>query len=31
MANGFIDKLMTYDDYIANGKVHELREKIGAV
>jgi ATPase subunit of ABC transporter with duplicated ATPase domains len=29
--NGFIDKLMTYDDYIANPKVQELREKIGAV
>ncbi len=28
--NGFIDKLMTYDDYIANPKVQELREKIGA-
>ncbi len=29
--NGFIDKLMTYDDYIANPKVQELREKIGAM
>jgi ATPase subunit of ABC transporter with duplicated ATPase domains len=28
--NGFIDKLMTYDDYIANDKVAELREKLAA-
>jgi len=29
--NGFIDKLMTYDEYITNAKVAEQREKIGAV
>jgi len=29
--NGFIDKVMTYDEYIDNAKVAELREKLGAI
>ena len=26
--NGIIDKLMDYDDYISDEKIHELRERM---
>ncbi len=28
--NGTIDKLMDYDDYVSDEKIHELREKMYA-